>query len=403
MARTLVASDYIAGDKAHFSVSYEFCRIICECEDADLMVPSLDNAVERRFGRFLPAHDGHNVQRDFNRIVNAGRKCLGLRNGATIEHNSVRGEYELFVYVAWSPQSLVELSRLKHWRERSQIKVLYLFELWVSTIESDARYLRILEEFDFVFLLHKAPMTRLASFTAAGLQWLPPAVDCLVASPVPAAPRRCIDVYSYGNRSAPVHQRLLELSERGNLFYLYDSLSSTDSRVKNWYEHRLLIANAIKRSRYFIAFNPATLAGEKSSKIADEQVLASRLFEGAAGGAVILGSAPQCAEFSEAFPWAEAVVEINPDGTNIEKTIADLDAEPERVERLRATAIAGSLLRHDWVYRWEAVLSAVGLPPLHQLEQRKRRLSHLAEIAQKGSLQLGTPPEDRYACEAATA
>lgn len=402
MARTLVASDYNAGDKAHFSVSYEFCRIICECEAADLVVPGLDNVVERRLGRFLPTHDGHNVQRDFNRIVNAGRKCIGLRNGATVERSSVREDYELFVYVAWSPQSLAELSRLRHWRERSQIRVLYLFELWVSTIESDSRYLRILEGFDFVFLLHKSPTTRLTRFTAAGVHWLPPAVDCLVATPVPVPPQRCVDVYSYGNRSAPVHQRLLELSERRSLFYLYDSLSSTDSRVKSWSEHRLLIANTIKRSRYFIAFNPATLAGEKSSKIAGEQVLASRLFEGAAGGAVILGSAPQSAEFLEAFPWTDSVVEIDPDGTDIESTIASLDAQPDRVNRLRTAAITGSLLHHDWVYRWEAVLSKLGLAPLPQLEQRKRRLAHLAEIAQADSQQLDPAQEDRYQSKAAT-
>ncbi len=383
MARTLVASDYNAGDKAHFSVSYEFCNIICECDDVELVVPGLDNFVERRFGRFLPSHDGHNVQRDFNRIANAGRKSLGLRNGASVEQTAILGEYDLFVYIAWSPQSLVELSRIEGWRRRSRIAVLYLFELWESTVAADSRYLKLLEEFDHIFLLHKAPISKLARYTDAKVQWLPPAVDCLAAAPAPNAPPRCVDIYSYGNRSAPVHQRLLELTERSNLFYLYDSLSSTDSRVKSWREHRSLIANTVKRSRYFIAFNPASLGGEKSGKIAGEQVLASRLFEGAAGGAVILGSAPDCPEFKEQFPWPDAVIEISPDGSDVGDIIEALDRQDDRIAHLRAASVTGSLLRHDWAYRWETILSKVGLPRLPQLDHRKSVLADLASRSRK--------------------
>ena len=304
---------------------------------------------ERRFGGFLPSHDGHNVQRDFNRIANAGRKLLSACEMAQASSRPQFWESTIsVVYIAWSPQSLVELSRIEGWRRRSRIAVLYLFELWESTVAADSRYLKLLEEFDHIFLLHKAPISKLARYTDAKVQWLPPAVDCLAAAPAPDAPPRCVDIYSYGNRSAPVHQRLLELTERSNLFYLYNSLSSTNSRVKSWREHRSLIANTVKRSRYFIAFNPASLGGEKSGKIAGEQVLASRLFEGAAGGAVILGSAPDCPEFKEQFPWPDAVIEISPDGSDVGDIIEALDRQDDRIAHLRAASVTGSLLRHDW-------------------------------------------------------
>jgi hypothetical protein len=38
------------------------------------------------------------------------------------------------------------------------------------------------------------------------------------------------------------------------------------------------------------------------------------------------------------------------------------------------------LLRHDWVYRWEAILKTVGLEPMPKLSQRKKILRNLAEV-----------------------
>ena len=379
--RTLIVSEFNAKDKAHFALSYEFCRIVAACDDVDLVAPGIDNYVERRFGAMLPSHDVHNVQRDFNRLVNGFRKGLGLKNGPTIEPVDVEHDYELFLFVAWSPQSLVELSRIPNWRRRSKVAVAYMFELWSSTLEEDRPYLKLLDQFDHVFLLHTACIPQLASYTRASCSHLPTGVDCVIASPYPSPPERVVDVYSYGNRAPALHKQLVSASARGELFYLYDSLSSTNSRVKDWGEHRLLLSNIIKRSRYFVALNPATLANAKSSKVAGEQVLPSRLFEGAAGGAVILGTAPKCSEFEECFDWPDAVVEVSPESGDVIATIEELDASPQRLEDLRRTNVTQCLLRHDWVYRWEHILSMVGVKPLPQLEARKARLKEIASAA----------------------
>jgi len=185
-----------------------------------------------------------------------------------------------------------------------------------------------------------------------------------------------------GNRSAELHRQLVLAAERHPLFYLYDSLASSDSLVKDWREHRLLLANVIKRTRYFMAFNPATIATFKAHKIAGEQVLPSRLFEGAAGGAVILGTAPQCPEFHEHFDWLDAVIEVSPNASDIAAIISELDAQPQRMDRVRRTNAIQCLLRHDWVYRWEHILSAVGMKPRPQLHGRKSQLNNLAAAAQ---------------------
>ena len=376
--RTLVVSEFNAKDKAHFALSYEFCRIVADCDDVDLVAPGIDNYIERRFGAIMPPHDGHNVQRDFNRLVGGLRKGLGLKNAPTIEPVQLEQNYELFLFVAWSPQSLVELTRIPNWRRRCKIAVAYLFELWSTTLEQDRAYLKLLDQFDHVFLLHSACIPKLFSYTRASCSYLPTGIDALIASPYPSPPQRVVDVYSYGNRSPALHRQLVAASARGELFYLYNSLSSTDSRVKDWGEHRLLLANVIKRSRYFIALSPATLANAKSSKVASEQVLPSRLFEGAAGGAVILGTAPRCPEFDECFDWPDAVIEVSPETGDIVAAIEDLEAQPQRLERLRRTSATQCLLRHDWVYRWELILATVGVEPLPQLDERKSRLSEIA-------------------------
>jgi hypothetical protein len=377
--RILVASDFNAKDRAHFASSYEFCRIVTECDHADLVAPGIDNYLTKYLGGILPSHDSQSVQSDFNRLVNGLRKGLGLKNAPTIERVELDQNYDVFFFVAWSPQSFVELSRIRNWRSRCKIAVAYLIELWSSTLEEDRQYLRMLDQFDHVFLLHSASIARLSAYTDAPCSFLAPAVDCLIATPYPSPPERVVDVYSMGNRAAEPHRQLVALAERRNFFYLYDSLSSGNSQVKDWREHRLLLANTIKRTRYFMGFHPAAVAN--SRKVAGEHVLPSRLFEGAAGGAVILGNAPQCAEFKEYFDWPDAVIEVSPQTTDIAAVIEDLDAQPERIARVRRTNAMRCLQRHDWVYRWEHILSAIGMEPLPQLHERKSRLSEVAAAA----------------------
>jgi Glycosyl transferases group 1 len=379
--RILLASEFNTRDRAHFAQAYEFCRIVMESDDADLIAPDLDNYLLKYFSGILPPHDGHNVQRDFNRLANGLRKALGIKNAPTMKQVDLTQNYDLFFFVGWSPQSLVELSRIKKWRSRCKIAVAYLFELWSSTLAADAPYLRLLEQFDYVFLLHSASIPHLSSYTRAHCSFLPIGVDCLISTPYPSPPQRVIDVYSIGNRDPRVHQQLMALAERRNLFYVYDSLSSTDSRVKDWGEHRLLLANTIKRSRYFIGFSPATLVNSKTHKVAGEQVLAGRLFEGAAGGAIILGTAPHCPEFSEYFDWPDAVIEVPPDSADIAAVIDELDAQPKRTEQARQTNAVRCLLQHDWIYRWAHILSTVGLEPLPELHCREALLNDIAATA----------------------
>jgi Glycosyl transferases group 1 len=385
LSRILIASEYNAKERAHFAQSFEFCSVVASCDDADILAPGIDNTIERRFGRLLPDHDG-NVQRDFNRLTNGIRKIVGLRNAPVTAPAAVTQDYEMFFFVAWSPQSLVELARIKGWRSRCKLAVAYLFELWENTLEQNRAYLKLLDQFDHVFLLHSKCLPALASYTKAPHLMLPVAVDCLLAAPYPTPPERVVDVYSIGNRSMAVHRKLLEHTRHRDFFYIYDSLSSADSLVRDWREHRMLLTSTIKRSRYFIGFSPATLAGPKSQKIGGEEVLPGRLFEGAAAGAIILGSAPDCPEFQAYFDWRDAVIEISPDGADVIGVMEELDRDPARVSRIRRANVAACLLKHDWCHRWEHILFTVGLSPRPQLSARKDRLATAAAAVLSGDL-----------------
>jgi hypothetical protein len=380
-SRVLIASEFNAKNGPHFAQAFEFCDVVASCDAVDLVAPGLNNYLHRRFRSLLPQYDGHNIQHDLNRLTGGVRKTLGLNSTPTVEPVVVGKDYELFFFVCWGPQSLVELTRIKHWRDRSRIAVAYLFEVWSSTLKADRGYLKLLDQFDHVFLLHTECIPHLTSYTRAACSWLPVGIDSLAATPYPSPPERVIDFYSMGNRSAPVHRELLNLAQSENLFYVYDTLLNRDSHVRSFVEHRALLANMIKRARYFIAFNPADLTDSKADKAAGEQVLPARLFEGAAGGAIMLGTAPKCPEFEECFHWPDAVVEISPNGSNVASVIHELNAHPKWTERLRRTSATWCLLKHDWVYRWEYLLTKIGMQPLPQLELRKSKLRSVVAAA----------------------
>jgi len=274
----------------------------------------------------LPSLKGDATQRAFNRSINGVRKGLGLRNAATIETVEITKNYDIFFYVAWSPQALVELSHIRNWRSRSKVTILYMFELWSSTLETNKSYLRLLDQFDFVFMLHSASIGQLGRYTSAHCSSLPAAVDTLIATAYPSPPKRVIYIYAMGNRSPLLHRTLINRARKRNLFYVYDSLFSSGSPVKDWAEHRLLLTNKIKRTRYFLTFNPADLPAQRP-KAAEEQVVPARLFEGAAGGAIMLGTAPKCPEFETCFDWQDAGIEVSATGENIDEVLEELDGK----------------------------------------------------------------------------
>ena len=339
---------------------YEFEDVIQAVDDVQLVAPAA--VVEPRAAQL-----GRRVARKLGR----GR----LHADPAMERVRVTGEYDLFFSVLHFAEDIPHLERLLEWRERCDKAVCFLVEVYDEPHWYP--YLELLREFRFdqvfLFLPRRAPLVTQLSGSPAG--FLPVGVDALRFSPWPDPPARCVDLYQFGRRSEVTHAAALELAREDGLFYVYDTVFNVP--LPDPWAHRELIAETMKRSRYFFAYRPTqdvTRPGEES--------LAGRYFEAVGGGAVLLGAAPQVPEFGEHFDWPDAVIPIPYEATNLREIVAELDAQPERLARARLNNDLATLRRHDWSYRWQQVLDVAGLPALPPMEERRARLEALAVLAE---------------------
>jgi hypothetical protein len=340
-----------------------------ECEDAIRSLDAVDLVAPEPL---LGAMPFDLVCRTVNKI--GRRTALLSRVNPGVRGARVRARYELFFTVCQFATDLGWLNALRGWRERCDKAVCWLEEIWARDLGRLSSQLALLREFDHVFTNCLGSVDRLAGAIGRPVHYLPPAVDCLRFFPGDPPVDRVIDVFNMGRRHPATHRALLELARERGIFYLYDTFKG-NIPVQSPAEHRLQLANLIRRSRYFIA-NKAKVNEE--GETGEQQEVGFRFFEGAAGGAVMIGDPPDIASFREHFDWPDAVVRLPFGSAEAGELIADLDRQPERVARIRSDNLAHALRRHDWAYRWRRVLETVGLAFPAALERRESRLQGLA-------------------------
>lgn len=340
---------------------YEFEDIICEIDSAELLAPKVDASSRRSSSAIRLAY--HTPL-----ILNPG-----------IQKIPSNKHYDIFFTICGYPQDLIMFNAIGNVKDFCRTSVCLLDELWVSEIVKQRHFLRILAKFDLVMLYYSQTVKPLSELIGRKCAFLPPGVDTILFCPNPDPPERVVDVYSIGRRSEITHQTLLNMARRDGLFYLHDSIGG--SQAVNSKEHRALFANVAKRSRYFIV-NPGKI--DEPEKRGNQIETSNRYFEGAASGAIMVGERPDNEVFEGLFDWPEAVTRLPYDSPDIDLIIRDLDADPKRQDRVRRAGVVQALKRHDWVYRWEAVLKAVGHEPMPGALERKDRLRKLAEIASHG-------------------
>jgi hypothetical protein len=260
-------------------------------------------------------------------------------------------------------------------RDVCRTSVCLLDELWITEIVKHKYFLQLLAKFDVIMLYYSQTVKPLSERLRSRCIFFPPGVDAILFCPYPDPPKRVIDVYSMGRRSESTHKRLLEMARKGGLFYLHDSIDG--GQAINAKEHRTLLASVAKRSRYFIV-NPGKF--NEPEKRGNQIEVSNRYFEGSASGSIMIGERPENDAFEKLFDWPEAVAQIGYGSCDIETVIKGLDGNPERQDRIRRTGVVQALMRHDWVYRWEAVLRTAGLEPMQGVLERKDRLTKLAEV-----------------------
>jgi hypothetical protein len=279
--------------------------------------------------------------------------------------------YRLLFVAVQGYRDLFTLGSLSEWLAAADVSACYVEELWRSDLRGRRRELGLLRPFDLVLLSCHGSVEAVAAATGRPTRYLAPAIDMATFCPYPDGPPRVIDIYAMGRRPAEIHQALLGLADARGLFYLYDT--SPDARVHDPADHRRRLAALIKRTRFFLT---TWAKFDVPGRTATQHEVGFRFFEGAAGGAVLLGTRPRTPMFEQLLGWPDAVIPCGPE--DIGAVIDILDRDPARTEGIRRANVVHSLTRHDCGHRWAEVLAAVGLSVPAALEERRRRLADLA-------------------------
>ncbi|HEX4267565.1 MAG TPA: glycosyltransferase [Steroidobacteraceae bacterium] len=353
---------------------YEFEDVITEVTGADRIDVSDERALERsrraykllRFATRSPAL--------------AGRMAMPP---ATV---SLDRDYELFFPVFNHTHELYALRSIPDWRRRCRFAACFVSEVWAHLLPQ--YLLELLAQFDHVFVGMKHCVEDVARIVGRPCSYLPVAADVLQFSPWPQPPERAIDVCNIGRRSAVTHAAFLELARARRILYYYDTFAGGAGkdrdqrtfRVHDHREHRLLLAQLLRRTKYYIANRSRV---NQPGYTGANQEISYRFYEGIAAGAILLGEPPETETFRELFDWPDAVIRVPFDCPDVAQVLADLERDPQRLSGIRAQNMTQAALRHDWVHRLGQVFDAFGLEKTEGMRARERRLEAVAQSSRK--------------------
>lgn len=342
-------------------VAYEFEDAICDIDRADLVVPEprWGHAVRHRLSNRLAMHTGL-------RGSNPGLRPVDLDQ-----------RYDLFFAACMFPRDLVALRALPDWKDRAAVSICWLEEIWADELPMWRGQLKQLSDFDHVILNCAGSVDAVQQAIGKPCTYIPPGVDAIRFSPYPDPPDRVVDVYGIGRRSPVVHSTLREMANRGEIFYIHDTLRTLET--ERFAEHRQMIAGVAKRSRFFLV-DVAKRGREFETRGQSE--VGFRFFEGAAAGAVMMGDAPDTAAFEEHFGWPDAVVTLPDRADEIVEAIRLLATQEDRLQEMSFANAVHSLRQHDWAHRWKSVLDTAGLEPMPAFQTRVTELEHRARGAE---------------------
>jgi spore maturation protein CgeB len=344
---------------------YEAQDVLAEIDDVDVI------PVERSWGAWVdeywlrtPLY--HDV---FSKLIfaNPGMKKIRLSR-----------DYDIFVAVCATFWDLPYINAIERWKDHCKISVCWLDELWVSELADYKLWLPALRQFDYVFVGYRGTVPALSQAANRTCYWLPGGVDALRFRPSSDSADRPIDVYSIGRRYDGIHHELLSAAERGDMFYVYDSqVGGGLMEVHDHRQHRDLFANIAKRSRYFVV---ATAKMDQPDYRQSQIEVGYRYYEGAAAGAVMIGDVPDCDAYRELMGWPEAVIRIQPDGSDTMDVLHELNSHPKHVAAISRRNTREALLRHDWAHRWNEMFRIMGVDPPLRSAARQQRLKYLADL-----------------------
>jgi hypothetical protein len=366
-----------ARDLVGFCALYEFEDVVAAITGADRVDVGDYGAVER--ARRL--YKLRRLATRSRRLAAAVPSRLGVR---------LARDYELFFPAFNDPFELFALCTVPDWRSRCRIAACFVSEMWVHDLPE--YLLELLSDFDHVFVGLQHSVADVARIVGKPCTYLPMGVDVLRFAPYPSPPPRTIDVCNVGRHSMVTHAALMRRARERRTFYYHDTVlasgedgKQTTFRVRSAEEHRLLLANILQRSRYYIA----NRAKVNQPECREREEISARFYEGIAAGAVLVGEAPRSPEFRRQFDWPGAVVHLPYDSPDAGDVLARLDSDPVYVDGVRRENVRQAALRHDWLHRLQIVFDAIGLTPTEAMRARAGRLREISEAAGHAAAPVG--------------
>jgi hypothetical protein len=349
---------------------YEAQDILVEVDSVDLLhlEPARGMEFREKIQRKL-------IWKDISKRVaslNPGLKSIKLKK-----------EYELFILVCQNWWDLLYVNAIEGWKEKCKTTVCWIDELYAINIPRYIYWMYLLRQFDHVILGMNGSINAVGKAIDRTCHFIPGAVDAIRFSPYPNPLPRVIDIYSIGRKMEGIHSALLELKKKMQWLYIFDTINVADCRVIDFRDHRDMLANIAKRSRYFIV-SPAKM--DDFSETGGQIEMGHRYFEGCAAGAILIGQIPDCESFRNLFDWPNAVIDLQKNGSDVAEVLSTLSSDPDRLREISRRNAQEALLRHDWAYRWKEILDIAGLKPIAAMDARVRRMRQLAEIAESDIL-----------------
>jgi hypothetical protein len=339
----------------------EFEDLICQMDSVDLICPEPTKRFEKG-----------------TRIVQKSASKYAVAFNPGIPKQKIENYYDIFFAFCLWPKDLLHVESVKNWDKCSKFSVCWLTEIWLSDLYKDRYYLDILSKFDLVVMNLSSSVSAVNEIIGDKAFFMPLGIDSVFFCPYPNPPQRSIDMYSIGRRSEITHRKLIEMSENNRYYYVYDTING--EKVLNSKDHRLLMANTAKRSKFFMV-NPGKV--DIPGEITIQSEIGNRFFEGIAAGTIMVGEHPQVDAFKELFYWPDAVVNLPFDSEAIDTIFEEFERDPERRRAVTEKNILESLSKHDWLYRWGVILQKVGLEPMPGYFERQKVLDDLSNVVIK--------------------
>ena len=104
---------------------------------------------------------------------------------------------------------------------------------------------------------------------------------------------------------------------------------------------------------------------------------------------MMIGDVPDCEAYRELFGWRDAVIQIQPDGSDVMAVLSNLRSDPGRLAAIRRRNIKEALLHHDWVYRWKEMFRMLGIKPSPRMAAREQQLKDMAHSSTRALPEYG--------------